>query len=70
MFSSVFRQFGSELPKSTQIIIKISNHSGTIFSGFILIILGIVVIHYILKEKESYRDLTTKFLLKIRISEI
>ena len=30
MFSSVFRQFGSELPKSTQFIIKLSNHSGLI----------------------------------------
>lgn len=65
MFSSVFRQFGSELPKSTQIIIKISNHSGTIFTVLIGIIIGLIVLHTMLKEKKSYRAFTTKMILKI-----
>ena len=64
MFSSVFRQFGSELPKSTQIIIKISNHSGMIFGIFILTIIGLTTLHVLLKEKERYRSVTTKMLLK------
>ncbi len=63
MFSSVFKQFGSELPKSTQIIIKISNHSGVIFGAFLTLIIGFIVMHYLLKEKESYRAITTKMLL-------
>ncbi len=65
MFSSVFRQFGSELPKSTQIIIKISNHSGMIFGIFIAVIIGLTALHILLKEKDSYRAITTKLLLKI-----
>lgn len=65
MFGSVFRQFGSELPKSTQIIIKISNHSGTIFGILFVLIVGLVVVHSVLKEKEFYRATTTKLLLKI-----
>ncbi|KIA97313.1 general secretion pathway protein GspF [Flavobacterium sp. KMS] len=65
MFSSVFKQFGSELPKSTQIIIKISNHSGIIFSIIIGIILGFIFIHILLKERSSYRLLTSHIALKI-----
>ncbi|RKR09076.1 type IV pilus assembly protein PilC [Flavobacterium sp. 90] len=65
MFSSVFRQFGSELPKSTQIILKISNHSGMIFSATIGVIIGLILIHSLLKQKDSYRSFTTKVLLKI-----
>jgi type IV pilus assembly protein PilC len=65
MFSSVFKQFGSELPKSTQIIIKISNHSGTIFGIVFGLIIGLVIIHALLKEKQSYRAITTKMMLKI-----
>lgn len=65
MFSSVFKQFGSELPKSTQIILKISNHSGMIFSIVIGVIMGLIAIHMLLKEKDSYRSFTTKLILKI-----
>jgi type IV pilus assembly protein PilC len=65
MFSSVFKQFGSELPKSTQVIIKISNHSGTIFSIVLAIIIGLIITHALLKEKDFYRALTTKMILKI-----
>ncbi|QSB27656.1 type II secretion system F family protein [Flavobacterium sp. CLA17] len=65
MFSSVFKQFGSELPKSTQIIIKISNHSGTIFTIVLAIIIGLIVMHALLKEKDFYRAVTTKMILKI-----
>ena len=48
MFSSVFKQFGSELPKSTQIIIKISNHSGAIFTIIIGTIIGLIITHTLL----------------------
>jgi type IV pilus assembly protein PilC len=65
MFSSVFKQFGSELPKSTQIIIKISNHSGAIFTAVLAIIIGLVIMHALLKEKDFYRAFTTKMILKI-----
>jgi type IV pilus assembly protein PilC len=65
MFSSVFKQFGSELPKSTQIIIKISNHSGTIFGIVFGLIIGFAIMHALLKEKKSYRAITTKMMLKI-----
>jgi len=65
MFSSVFKQFGSELPKSTQIILKISNHSGIIFSLVIGIIIGLIAIHMLLKDKDSYRSFTTNMILRI-----
>lgn len=65
MFSSVFKQFGSELPRSTQIILKISNHSGTIFLLFFGLITGLILTHHFLKEKENYRNVTSKLVLKI-----
>lgn len=65
MFSSVFKQFGSELPRSTQIILKISNHSGTIFLLFFLLIVGLMLMHYLMKNKDGYRNFTSKMVLKI-----
>ncbi|MGV7108113.1 type II secretion system F family protein [Flavobacterium sp. U410] len=65
MFSSVFKQFGSELPKSTQYIIKLSNHSGTVFGVFFLMVIGLVVMHYFLKDKDKYRRFTTNLILRI-----
>lgn len=65
MFSSVFRQFGSELPKSTQIIIKISNNSGIIFTVLALFFFGIIIIHMSLKNKNHYREFIAKMTLKI-----
>lgn len=65
MFSSVFRQFGSELPKSTQIIIKLSNNSGLIFGTFFFIVIVLVVLHQTFKNNNSYRATLTKITLKI-----
>lgn len=65
MFSSVFRQFGSELPKSTQYIIKLSNHSGSIFLFIFLGSMGLVLTHFLLREKDKYRDVISKIVLRI-----
>lgn len=65
MFSSVFKQFGSELPKSTQYIIKISNNSGILFTITAIIIVGLGVMHYSMKGKDNYRSFTSSLVLKI-----
>lgn len=65
MFSSVFRQFGSELPKSTQIIIKLSHYSGTLFFVFFATIAGLFVCHTLMKNKNNYRDFVATLVLKI-----
>lgn len=65
MFSSVFRQFGSELPKSTQVIIRISNHSGMIFSLVLAVVIGFLAIHYTMKNQVTYRAFMSKVVLKI-----
>lgn len=65
MFSSVFKQFGSELPKSTQMIIKISNHSGTLFLVLFAGIIGLMVFHFLNKKNDWYRALTSNLILKI-----
>lgn len=65
MFGSVFKQFGSELPKSTQMIIKISNHSGMLFSSVAVVALAMLAAHKILKEKNGYRLAVANLVLKI-----
>lgn len=65
MFSSVFRQFGTELPKSTLYIIKLSNNSGLLFSIAAIFLIGLAVIHYSLRKKENYRRVTTSLIIKI-----
>lgn len=65
MFSNVFRQFGSELPKSTQIIIRISNHSGTIFIVLFGVVAVLAVIHKLNKNKMPYRAFTSGLMLRI-----
>lgn len=65
MFSSVFKQFGSELPKSTQIIIKLSNYSGTLFLIFFVVVAGSAFFHAVMKNKDNYRDFFSKAVLRI-----
>lgn len=65
MFSSVFKQFGSELPKSTQIIIKISSHSGLISSLVIVFIIGCIVLHRMFKSNSLYRLYAASFVMAI-----
>lgn len=65
MFGSVFKQFGSELPKSTQIIIKISNHSELIFGIFFATILIFILLHRYFKRESDYRNQVGLLLIKI-----
>ena len=65
MFSSVFRQFGSELPKSTQYIIMLSNNSGIIFTLFAAVIFILIFMHFYLKDKEGYRKTISGVVIKV-----
>jgi len=65
MFSSVFKQFGSELPASTQLIIRLSNNSGKIFMILGLFILALTGIHFYLRGKDRYRQFISGLVLKI-----
>lgn len=65
MFSSVFRQFGSELPKSTQLIIGLSNHSGLIFGLFIGFVVLLFALHILLRKNKEYRAFVSSAALKI-----
>ncbi|GEM58524.1 general secretion pathway protein GspF [Flavobacterium columnare NBRC 100251 = ATCC 23463] len=65
MFSSVFKQFGNELPKSTQLIISLSNHSGKIFSSFLFVVIILFITHYSFKKNNQYRAFTTGLTLRL-----
>lgn len=65
MFGSVFRQFGSELPSSTRFIIKLSNHSSTIFTVALLVLAGLYLANKLLSAKNWYREASSSTVLKI-----
>ncbi|WP_452223477.1 type II secretion system F family protein [Lacinutrix chionoecetis] len=64
MFSSVFKQFGAELPPLTQRIIKISNNFSTISGVFIFSVIAIIAFHVLNKKKDWYRKFTSQIVLK------
>ena len=65
MFSSVFKQFGAELPPLTQRIVNISEN----FSGITFVVIGviavIVLVHQLNKKKDGYRKLMSTAVLRI-----
>jgi type IV pilus assembly protein PilC len=65
MFSSVFRQFGSDLPQSTKYIIALSNNSGLFFSIAGLTVVLLIVTHYSLKGTDGYRKAISGMVIKI-----
>jgi len=65
MFSSIFKQFGGELPLITQYVVTLSSKFNTILLIIVLLFIGIFLIHKFLKSKESYILFLGNFILKI-----
>lgn len=67
MFSTVFRQFGGELPPMTLFVQKLSEHFN--MGVLILTIFTIVLfcLHYYLKDKERYQEIMGKIILKMPV---
>ncbi|PTX64079.1 type IV pilus assembly protein PilC [Kordia periserrulae] len=65
MFTSVFKQFGSELPAITKFVIRLSDNFNMILGVLLGIILLFVGIHKYYKNNDNYRNFTGKLLLKI-----
>lgn len=64
MFASVFQQFGKELPKITQFVVKLSNHFNTILIISLVIIFGCYILNKTLQSNNSYKRLITSIILK------
>ncbi|QXP58399.1 type II secretion system F family protein [Olleya sp. HaHaR_3_96] len=65
MFSTVFLQFGKELPKITQYVIKLSDNFNYFLYGFLLLLLLLVILHFAWKDKNKYKHASAKILLSI-----
>jgi len=65
MFSSVFKQFGADLPPLTQKVVTLSQNFSTISGVFALIIASVVGFHVLNKEKDRYRNITSKVILRL-----
>jgi len=67
MFTSVFKQFGGELPSLTQKIIILSNNLPYIMMTFLVIVVIFILIHIFLKNNENYRRTVSFLLLKLPV---
>ena len=65
MFASVFQQFGKELPKITQFVVKLSNHFNTIMLVIFLVIIFFYIMNKVLKSNDRYKSIIANFILKI-----
>ncbi|WP_052503538.1 type II secretion system F family protein [Lacinutrix sp. Hel_I_90] len=61
MFSSVFKQFGAELPPLTQKIINLSHNFSTLSGVFIFSVLAIIAFHHLSKKKNGIGILRLKW---------
>jgi len=65
MFSTVFKQFGRELPALTQKIIYLSEHFTTFAIIFGIVVAAIIGIHFYSKQKQKYRHITSSVMMRI-----
>lgn len=65
MFTSVFKQFGSELPAITKFVIRLSENFNTIILSIGLVIISGITLHKFNKNNDRYRDVLGSILLKI-----
>ncbi|WP_298423808.1 type II secretion system F family protein [uncultured Kordia sp.] len=65
MFTSVFKQFGSELPAITKFVIRLSENFNTIMLVISGIVISIMVLHKLNKKNDRYRNILGEIILKI-----
>ncbi len=67
VFSDIFTQTGGELPQLTQLLIRLSNKSGLIFSVLFGTIAAFVILHKTQAKKDWYRKFTSALFLRIPV---
>ena len=65
MFTSVFKQFGSELPPLTKKIVSVSDNFSSISLGVLLGIISLITFHSLNKNKNKYRQFMSNVILKV-----
>lgn len=67
MFSDIFKHTGTELPWATQMLIKVSSHSGTIFYALVAVVVCFILFHKTQQSKTWYRKYTSWLFLRIPV---
>lgn len=65
MFTTVFQQFGKELPGITKFIINVSEHFNTFVTISFGVLILVFILHSIFKNNEKYQSFRSKIILKI-----
>lgn len=67
IFSDIFAQSGSQLPELTQLLIRMSEKSGSIFSVLFVLSLSGFILHKSQSKKDWYRYLSSRFFLRVPV---
>lgn len=67
MFGDIFKRFGGQLPWITEKIIAISQGLQNWFWFFVVGLLAVMLLLFSLREKERFKDVSTKLLLKVPV---
>ncbi len=65
MFTSIFKQFDGDLPVLTKNIIVLSEKFPTIFIGFVLVIISLVLVYRLYKKNKTFRSYQSSILLRV-----
>lgn len=65
MFAKVFKQFGGELPGITKFVIKLSGYFPLFITVFVIVILSLLVVHFLLKDRDRYKELVSGVLMRL-----
>jgi type IV pilus assembly protein PilC len=65
MFSSIFSQFGKELPGITQFVLDLSERFNLILLSILGLILCVLTVHHFLKNNNRYNDLRSKLIMRL-----
>ena len=67
MFSDVFKRFGGKLPWMTEMVIKSSKLMGALFLPGVLVLGMLVYFLFANRNKERFRDLSSRMVLKVPV---
>jgi type IV pilus assembly protein PilC len=67
MFGDIFKQTGGQLPATTQFLIKMSNHSSSVFYSLLTLVIGSLALHKKLGNTPVYRRIMSVVVLRIPV---
>ncbi|MCD8172865.1 MAG: type II secretion system F family protein [Alistipes sp.] len=68
MFEQVYNRMGSELPAITRLIISLSGKTPLVLALLFIAAIGFVIIHRSAKESDTYKNITSRLILRLPVA--